>query len=213
MWPVFWILAAALCLWGIVYLLKKSRGIPVLSVTVATGDGFIFEVSFEKLHPEFNSVEYIHLILHSAAKFLYIIPRSKREQAIDFLSYIELLGDIELEASANILSFCGRAIIANEYKSDCQNYMRATLFYKDVMRRNISTSIPLAWFENQFLNAWLALVQTTLPKLNAVLLSKLQCSLNRMSAIYNVEGVDFSAISALMNVPNRAFVEMDLDIT
>ena len=212
MWPTILLASAVLILIAIISI-KKSAGIPVLEATAATQNGIIFEVCYRQLNSEFKPVEYVHLTLCLAAKILYIIPSSKREEANELLSCIDLLGNSRLEQTTNVLSLCGRGIIANELDGKIEGKkVKATLYYKNILQRNIKTSIPITWFEYQFLNSWLSILQTSLPKLDKILLEKLQGALKRMNSLYVDESLDFTTLEALVVVPSRAFIEAEVVI-
>ena len=192
---------------------KKAAGVPLLEVTVATHDGRTFGASYQKRHPDMQPVEYVRMILCFAAKMLHNIAPTVPDEARRLVQCIQLLGETRLSQTTDILTTCGMPIIITESPSTSSSKkVKAILGYKNAMMRSIHTSIPAAWFDNQFLCSWLAVVQTSIPKLDDMMVNRLQGSLRRMASIYLDEHADPSTLAALVQVPNQAFVDADVII-
>lgn len=188
---------------GVFVLLKKAAGIPLLEVTVATPDGRTFTVSYTKRHPDLRPVEYVRMILCFAAKMLYNVAPTNPDEARGFLQCIQMLGETRLSQSSDVLATCGMPIFVTESSSGSHGKkVKAVLGYKNIMMRSIQTSIPATWFQNQFLYSWLAIVHTSIPKLDDMMANRLQGSLKRMASMYFDDHVDPGTMAALMQVPN-----------
>ena len=213
MWIV--IIAAILMILvaGVFLLLKKAAGVPLLEVTVGTHDGRTFNVSYQKRHPEMQPVEYVRMILCFAAKMLYNSAPTFPDEARRLLQCIQMLGETRLSETTDILATCGMPIVIAESSSTSRGKkVKAVLGYKNVMMRSIQTSISATWFDNQFLCSWLAIVQTSIPKLDEMMVNRLQGSLKRMASIYLDDHADPGTMAALVQVPNQAFVDADVII-
>ena len=211
MWIAISAVILILLLAGVFLFLKKAAGVPLLEATVATHDGRTFNVSYQKRHPEMLPVEYVRMILCFAAKMLYNIAPTNPDEARRLLQCIQMLGETRLSQTSDILTTCGMPIVVAESSSVSQGKkVKAVLGYKNVMMRSIQTSIPATWFDNQFVCSWLALVQTSLPKLDDMMVDRLQGSLKRMASIYLDDHANPGTMAALVQVPNQAFVDADV---
>jgi len=196
---------------GLFVFQKKATGVPLLEVSVATNDGREFAVSYQKRHPEMQPVEYVRMILCFAAKMLFNVARTNANEAHKLLQCIQLLGETRLTNQTDILATCGMPIVVAESSAaPSGKKVKAILGFKNVMIRSVYTSIPATWFENQFLCSWLAIVQTSIPKLDEMMLNRLQGSLKRMASIYLDDHADPGTMAALVQVPNEAFVDADV---
>ena len=196
---------------GVFVLQKNAAGIPLLEVTVATYDGRAFAVSYQKRHPEIRPVEYVRMILCFAAKILYNVAPTNPNEAQRLLQYIKLLGETRLANQPDILATCGMPIVVVESSAGPSGKkVKAVLGFKNAIMRSIYTSIPATSFDNQFLCSWLAIVHTSIPKLDEMTLNRLQGSLKRMASIYLDDHVDPGTMAALVQVPNQAFMDADV---
>ena len=202
-----------LLLGGVFVFLKKAAGVPLLEVTIATRDGRTFNVSYQKRHPHTQPVEYVRMVLCFAAKMLYNIATTNPREASGLLQCIQILGETHLSHASDVPTLCGVPIVVAESASGSSGKkVKAVLHYRNAVMRSIQTSIPATWFENQFLCSWLAIVQTSLPKLDEMLMNRLHGSLKRMASIYLDDHADPSTLAALVQVPNQAFVEAEVVI-
>jgi hypothetical protein len=197
---------------AVIVLLRKSLGVPLFEVAIATNDGCAFAVSYQQRHAEMQAVEYVRMILYFAAKMLFIIGDRQQNEARRFIGCILLLGDSELSHETDVVAMCRIPIVVSESSAQQGCKVQATLSYQNIVRRSIWTTIPQSWFPNQFLYSWIAIVQTALPKLDEDLVDLLRASLNRMAAMYLDNNVDPSSITALANAPAQAFIDADMSM-
>lgn len=211
MWIAIVAIILILLVASVFVLLKKAAGVPLLDVTVATHDGCTFTVSYTKRHPDMLPVEYVRMILCFAAKMLYNVAPTNPGEARGFLQCIQMLGETRLSQSRDVLATCGMPIVVAESSSASQGKkVRAVLGYKNVMMRSIQTSIPATWFQNQFLYSWLAIVHTSIPKLDDMMANRLQGSLKLMASMYLDDQADPGTMAALVRVPNQAFMDANV---
>jgi hypothetical protein len=184
---------------------------PLLEATISSPNGLRYKVRFEQKHPDMKSVEQIRMILGFAAKMLHIIdPNDANQTPVqrELLKSIRKLSRIELNNQTDVMAACDQPIGCTKGGAGSEDKtIVATLYFMNPMERFVNTSLPYSWFQYQFLHSWLALIQETLPKLDEAQIDRLQKSLERMSEMYFEEGMDYSSMQALGEVPNRSFAE------
>lgn len=194
------------------YLLRSANSEILLEATISTTDALTYKLYFKSHQTNLNPAEYVRLILCFGAKMLHIIdPNDPNQTHVknEILESLKKLSETELSQNTDIMSVCDQD---NFIKSSVgapkpkDKKIVATLYFLDSMQRGITTSLPVKWYEYQFLHSWLALIQESLPKLDDFLIDHLQKSLKQMAELYFEEGIDYSTIDALNNVPNIAFV-------
>ena len=193
--------------------IRRGGALPLLRADIGTSDGVRFEVAYHIQHEEMAPVEYVRLILHFAAKMLYNLdpkdPTTSREAEAILLA-IRRIAEKGIAPNTDVGSLTESPITVEEVSEvNCEQTVRATLGFVNPMLRAIHTSIPLRWLENQFLHSWLALVQTTLPKLDALLVERLNGSLKTLNDMYTSGGVDSKTLDGLREAPNAAFVNAE----
>ncbi len=190
---------------------RRVGAVPILRADIGTSDGRRFEVAYHIQHQEMAPVEYVRLILHFAAKMLYNLdPKDEltTQETEAFLRTIRLLAERGVARDTNVGALIGSPLSVEEVASvDCDKTVRATLGFVNPMIRSIHTSIPLRWIEYQFLHSWIALIHTSLPKLDAVLVERLNGSLMRLNVLYELDGVDPKTLAGLREAPNDAFLD------
>lgn len=190
---------------------RRGGAVPILRADIGTSDGRRFQVAYHIQHQEMVPVEYVRLILHFAAKMLYNLdPKDElaAQETEAFLRTIRLLAERGVARDTNVGALIGSPLSVEEVTSvDCDKTIRATLGFVNPMIRSIHTSIPLRWIEYQFLHSWLALIHTSLPKLDAVLVERLNGSLKRLNVMYTTDDVDPKTLAGLREAPNAAFTK------
>ncbi len=193
--------------------LKSANATTLLEATISSTDALTYKVSFKPLHSDLKPVEYVRLILCFAAKMLHVIdPKDPNQSHIknSILASIKKLSDTDLSQNIDVMSVCGQEEIINSTIGTALSKDKkivATLYFLNPMERAINTTLPMSWFEYQFLHSWLALVQESLPKLNGLMANRLQMSLKKMAELYLDQGIDYSSTKSLNEVPTIAFVD------
>ena len=211
---MIWLLIGAIILFFVGwYFMKSANSKTLLEAKISSSDALTYKVTFNELHPDLKPVEYVRMILCFASKMLHIIdPNDPNQTHIQklILQSIRKLSQTKLTHDTDIMAVCDQEEIIRSTKGEPSKNDKkivATLYFIDQMQRAINTSLPGRWYEYQFLHSWLALIQESLPKLDDMLLHRLQMSLKKMAELYFEQGVDYSSLNALNNVPNVAFVE------
>lgn len=197
----------------VVFLKRKVSACALLEVAINTNDGIDFFVKYQKRHPEMQQVEYVRLILNFAAKMLCNIGDSNTSESLKLIQSIKLIGDTHLAIDSNITEICRMPIIATESSPlHSGKSINAVLGFQSDVMRSIYTTIPVTWFENQFLYSWIAIVQTSIPKLDNKMLRVLEKSLKRMASLYIDEKVNPVSIKGVTQVPNAAFIDAVMEL-
>lgn len=211
MWWVVGLVAVGFVLWFLANLRGRSKN-RLLEVSVATPDGEHYQVAYEQLREDMKPVEYVRIILMFAAKMLYNMgdTQSHAQQKRAFLEALGQLGSMDPAPNSDLdlPSTLGRKVWVEEVAEEPGGRsIRATLGFVDATSRSIFTKLPASWYEDQFLDSWLAVLQTTLPKLDGLLTRRLFASLERLHELYRSGEEDPTTRRGLISAPNRAFVE------
>ncbi|MCO6046301.1 hypothetical protein NG895_20575 [Aeoliella sp. ICT_H6.2] len=206
---ILWILGIAAALFlGMKYMSKRAAGQPLLSATIATSDGQRFSVSYKKLHPDVQPVEYVRLALLLAAKMIFNTAVEKPPlEAKRIMEWMEYIGNASLTPKTKLHDIEFEPITVQESMDQSGRKVEATLGLMSETMRSIHTSVPMVAYPNQSLHTWLAVVQTSLPKLDQHMVLLLRKSLARMLHHYYDLQEDPSSLKALVEVPNVAFME------
>lgn len=195
-------------------LARKAAGMPLLSAAVATPDGKTYVVDFEQLHPQFQPVEYVRLILGFAARAVQLTNTS--DQSYHQLAIQQLI--------EHIGGSTPDSIEANQYEVLDEDWqlmklrisegstpssgkaIKMRLGYLDAATRSIWVDLPPSWYHNQFYHTLIALIETSLPKLDDVLRGKLINSCKLMGKAYmgNREAKGSAAVAA--SIPNEVYM-------
>lgn len=186
---------------------RTAAGVPLLRATVGTVDGGEYTVLIEKLRPDVEPVEYIWMILFFATKMMYNLWPTDAGQVGLFQDCIKALGNTQIGKDTNVFEVCRmpKVEVSEATAQPAGKRVVATLYYPSITNRVIRTSIPLSPVQLQYLYSWLSLVQTALPRLNSLLLDRLQGALKVMGHLYEECGVDAGSLVACADVPSKAF--------
>ena len=187
---------------------QRSSYMYILQAEIVAISPDSYSVSFQNLHPEAKPIEYVWLCLQLAAKLLYNIGNDPNQANAkrQLMELIRVLGETDMSNDVDLIEITGRSIQVTEKPVTSGKKIVAKLAYVNPITRLIYTSLPVTWFDSQFPDTFLAVVYTALPKLDELCRARLQGSLARMSEIYSYEA-DSSTLTALREVPHRAFIE------
>lgn len=211
MWWVIGLITVGFVLWFLANLRGRSKN-RLLEVCVATPDGEHYKVAYEQLRDDTKPVEYVRMVLMFAAKMLYNMgdTQAHAQQQRAFLDALRQLGSMDPASSSDLdLPIrLGRNLLVEEVAAEPKGRsIRATLGFVDAQSRSVFTKLPASWYDDQFLDSWLAVLQTTLPKLDELLTRRLFASLERLHELYRSGEEDPTSRRGLVSAPNRAFVE------
>lgn len=175
---------------------KASLGIPLLRAIVSTQDAVTYFVKCDDLNTETQPVEYVWLVLLSAAKMLFVMGSDTEwsKPKTDLVRTIECLGRVRLDPNTDVISLCNRMMVVVDAGLVAPTKLRfvATVGFMNLATRGFHTEIPwaLRMPEDFYPDCWIAIVVASLPKLDEQLRSQLQNSLAQMAHAYRTGKVD-----------------------
>ncbi len=203
-----WLLALGAAVFVVYWLVRRrAASSSVLEARIATSDALHYSVAFVELCPGVQPVEYVWLCILLAAKLLYNMGKDQKqaEAKTHLLDIIRTLGATDLWRAGNLVVEALEPIEIATKEASGSRLVTARVIYVNPMLRHIWTTIPLSWFEHQFPHSFLAVVQTSLPKLNDILRDRLQGALAKMSELYDGNEWDPASLKSLAQVPSLAF--------
>ncbi len=179
----------------------------VLEAKITTPDGAYYAVSFGDLRSDAKPIEYVWLCILLPAKLLFVAGNEQKQADAKsrLLSLISIIGRTDLSGTVDLVAVTGDPIDVRIDGESNGKTITAKLAFVNPMRRFIWTSLPMTWFMYQFPHSCLAVVQASLPSLDAMHRQHLQRGLSRLAELYLDEGWDPSSPKTLANAPLIAF--------
>jgi hypothetical protein len=196
----------------------EPRLIRLLSARIISGEGMEFYVEFTRHHPELKSPEFIRIVLHYYAKWMFNLTSTqfypvKRDSddlmaANILMHYVHESAAVPIAKDSNILSLAGIDDVVRMVDAPPTNTPRefvATLYFVDRMQRHITTDMPETGYNQQAVFSVLALMQAVIREIEKDDLPVLSRALRSMNDAYE-NGAQYSDTTGLSLVPNAAFM-------
>src|SRR5437588_506304 len=126
---------------GLRYVHGVSLGVPLLRAIVSTEDGFHFFVKLDDLHSDTKPVEYVWLVLLSAAKILFVMGNDREfaKPRTDLIRAMELIGRIGLNSDSDVVGLCSRqmTVVATPLAPPSRMRLIATVGFLNTFTRGL----------------------------------------------------------------------------
>ena len=180
---------------------KKASSMPVLKTIIGTPNGLVYQVRFEKLHPEMKEIEYVRMILNFTAKMLFVIDKKHDYVSAELIIFIKNVSQSEMSPT-DIDKLLPKSILIQEGIPN-RNLIEGVLYFKNMQTRDIITQLPSTWLEHQLAHSVMALIKSTIDILDDEHRGYLKRSLKYMSESYD-KGVNPRDMRNMLNLPNEA---------
>ncbi|MFW6195506.1 MAG: hypothetical protein ACOC5M_03180 [Chloroflexota bacterium] len=189
---------------------RKHKLPPLLDARVST-DGQRYSLECEPLQPELAPVEYVWLVLCTAARFVYITDERDPKHPggrDDMIRHIQVLGEAvsngaDLEADVGPFPVQITEPISTPVKT-----IRARLYFRDLYARSVMTFLPATWHPYQFHGTLTTLAATAREKLTSEYLTAvLGAGLEWLAKSYRDGIHDRTSMQSLVVAPVAAFHE------
>jgi hypothetical protein len=181
----------------------RRRGMPVLRTKISTNDGYSYSVEFKKIHPEAKDIEFVRMVVNFTSKILYITGENHEHIRNEILNFIDLASQTEMKPEdIDTLMPLGLKIKKENISGKT---IEGTLYFVNMNNRNISTNLPLKWFEHQLSHSVIVLTRAVVDYLDDDFRQYLKRYLKYMSHSYK-NGADPRSLRTMATLPNEAFV-------
>lgn len=189
--------------------LKKTAGLPLLTCKISTNNGVDYVINIQKINNDVKPVEYIRLLLCFITK-MYLISRLKSEDnRTDIRFFLKTIAEAEDFISALEYFKNQIRIVEKIPNSKEKKQIIATLFYKNMQERQISTQIPSSWYEGQFYLSIIILILDIIKNTDDFQKKLLQKSLKNLSKYY-YSNANTTSLNSHFHLSNKAYIEATL---